>query len=127
MNPRVLKRKIEHFVLSSSATSTSVPSTSALPFTSTVSPAVESLLSDILQNLNLVLLSTKSDALLFPGDKALVADFLNQNSALTALVNQLEDKLPFTTLDQVNDASNSVQVLKNDQNNFLTNQGKNIL
>lgn len=105
-----------------------MPSTSASPFTSTVSPAVGSLLSDILQNLNLALLSTKSDALLFPGDKALVANFLNQNNALTALVNQLEDRLPFTTLDQVNDASNSVQALRNDQNSFLiTFQGKNIL
>ena len=102
-----------------------MPSTTALPFSSTVSPAVGSLLSDILQNLNLVLLSTKSDALLFPGDKALIADFLNQNNALTTLVNQLEDNIPFTTLDQVNDASNSVQALKNDQNNFLTFQGRN--
>ena len=93
-----------------------------------MSPAVESLLSDILQNLNLALLSTKTDALLFPGDKALVADFLNTNNALSDLVKQLEDKLPFTTLDQVNDASDSVQTLKNDQNNFLiTFQGKDIL
>lgn len=100
--------------------------TTVVPAISTVSPIIASQLAKILDSLNLVLLSTKSEILSFPGDKSLVSDFSKRIDVLTDLVNQLKSALPTTTFAQINDASNRVQALKTSLNDFFNSYHGNL-
>jgi uncharacterized phage infection (PIP) family protein YhgE len=90
-----------------------------VPAPTSVAPDVASQLSSILNSLKDSLDKIGSDISNYTGDPTLLTDFTNQKDSLNSLIQQLTDQLPFTSIEQVNDASDGVQALRNNLDDFL--------
>lgn len=108
--------------MSSFQTATSSTTT---PAPTTLAPTAEKTARTTLEILRSTADTLKLDIEAFEGDKMLVSDFATQDQAILTKINDLVQKLPYTTPEEIGAVFNDLSALRGSYDLFLaTYQGK---